>query len=43
MSTEELLQLEQLLDEKELTFTEADSLVSEEPAKVYTNQNTKQQ
>lgn len=43
MSTEELVRLEQLLDEKELTFTIDDAARIEEPAKVYTKQSSKQQ
>ena len=43
MSTEELVRLEQLLDEKELTFTIDDAARREEPAKVYTKQSSKQQ
>ena len=43
MSTEELVRLEQLLDEKEFTFTIEDKMTKEEPVKVYTKANPKQQ
>lgn len=44
MSTEELIQLEQLLADKELTFTEDDILeIPAESAKVYTKHSQKQQ
>lgn len=43
MSTEQLVELEQLLADKELTFTEYDAPKIEEPAKVYTKQSPKQQ
>lgn len=44
MSTEELVELEQLLAEKELTFSEGSVLeLPQESAKVYTKQNPKQQ
>ena len=43
MSTEQLIELEQLLAEKELTFSETDAANIKEPAKVYTKQSPKQQ
>ena len=44
MSTEELITLEQMLSEKELTFSEIDvKQLPEESVKVYTKQNPKQQ